>query len=499
MRRQRHQQPLLAPHSTSSGNVARTLILLSAVAFFVSLVAVYVFHVAQSDTTILPGAHNAELLLVERALTTPAEKDFVHTNKVRSRLYNFVNAIVEAKPPNIGEILTFPSKERSASGNAGAASTDAVSKAATDAVAAGGAESPVKRMPAIAAADVPAAQQPWRSYVATDPSHIEAEWDPFKIADVTERNRYVALLASLIYDHVRPGAAPADGGLMERLAMVRKIQSPLRYKPEANRVAVIVEPRCSTHLERVIRIVMALLGPRHWNLHVWHSKESESCVLAQLQGMEYKRSVASEGNFDVMRYNALLRSEPFWQTIDGPPDTKVLIFQTDSMVCRGGIEQFTPFDYIGAPWPEGWKESAPGELGGNGGTSLRGKEAMLDCVRNVSLDDVYRFRDESGIGPRGPFGGLAAVEDLFFSNAIILRGRRMAPRPVALQFSSETINTPNSFAIHKYYGRSAPECQQTMLEAYQVPVSAMVDVVKESVSKAGSSDSAGSSTVVHTA
>lgn len=78
------------------------------------------------------------------------------------------------------------------------------------------------------------------------------------------------------------------------------------------------------------------------------------------------------------------------------------------------------------------------------------------------------FHGRYNLDPRGPFVGLAQVEDLYFSVGIIIAQRKMPPRSVAMQFSSETMNIPDSFGMHKFYRRTAEECRATMLKYFNV-------------------------------
>lgn len=82
----------------------------------------------------------------------------------------------------------------------------------------------------------------------------------------------------------------------------------------------------------------------------------------------------------------------------------------------------------------------------------------------VCVDHHRRYN----LDPRGPFIGLAQVEDLYFSVGIIIAHRKMPPRDVAMQFSSETMNIPDSFGVHKFYRRTAEECRTTMLKHFNV-------------------------------
>ena len=86
----------------------------------------------------------------------------------------------------------------------------------------------------------------------------------------------------------------------------------------------------------------------------------------------------------------------------------MLIFQTDSLICRDGIDEFDQYDYIGAPWrtDDLWCVGKPWltGVGGNGGFSLRSREKTLACIDAVGYvrgqcEDVYYAEvRSSGLG-----------------------------------------------------------------------------------------------------
>jgi len=121
-------------------------------------------------------------------------------------------------------------------------------------------------------------------------------------------------------------------------------------------------------------------------------------------------------------YNQLLTSLSFWESM---PYDKVLIFQHDSGLLREGIEEFLEWDYVGAPWRFQ-------QHGGNGGLSLRSKEAMIKVIK------------------AHPWRGmlLDGNEDLYFCNRMKEMGLNMAPREVCSKFSVETIFTLGSLGYH---------------------------------------------------
>jgi hypothetical protein len=114
-------------------------------------------------------------------------------------------------------------------------------------------------------------------------------------------------------------------------------------------------------------------------------------------------------------YNELLTNPKFWDKFTNY--NRVLIFQTDSMLLRKGIEEFYDWDYVGAQFPfQRW--------GGNGGLSLRNPKTMkLICEKYPYIpqalgnEDVYvsNIMHDKSIGLLAPFGvcGRFSVESLF--------------------------------------------------------------------------------------
>jgi len=75
-------------------------------------------------------------------------------------------------------------------------------------------------------------------------------------------------------------------------------------------------------------------------------------------------------------YSKALFSTEFWQLITTP---KVLLVQADSWICSGAhehLKDFLQYDYVGAPWSR-----LNSSFCGNGGFSLRDREAMLRITK----------------------------------------------------------------------------------------------------------------------
>lgn len=155
-------------------------------------------------------------------------------------------------------------------------------------------------------------------------------------------------------------------------------------------VAVIFESAVHPALELCVRNVMYYLES-NWSLIIYHSRENEMFIksaLSDLKNVEYR--IPQNQIYSVAEYNQYMLNPDFYQSLNAK---KVLIFQTDSLMLKGGIDQFMKYDYAGAPWP--WLNKA-----GNGGFSLRTVDVMLEaCLKITSAvsenEDLY-FSDFVG-------------------------------------------------------------------------------------------------------
>jgi inositol phosphorylceramide mannosyltransferase catalytic subunit len=142
---------------------------------------------------------------------------------------------------------------------------------------------------------------------------------------------------------------------------------------------VIVEPRKHKNLEFVIKNTCYFC--KGWSLYIFHSTENKQYV-EDILGKNKQNCHMIEftkNNIDRMDYSKLLRSkERYWNKIDAE---YVLIFQTDSCICRFGIENFLKYDYIGAPYGGNPFQNKNLNIKiGNGGLSLRKKKSMLEIL-----------------------------------------------------------------------------------------------------------------------
>ena len=147
----------------------------------------------------------------------------------------------------------------------------------------------------------------------------------------------------------------------------------------------------------------------------------------------------------------------------------MLYYELDAWVFRDELEQWCKkdFDFIGAPWFEGWHEAQPGAkfIGvGNGGFSLRKIKTHLQALRRFSYIQkpgylVNEFKRKPSFGNFSKllgdltirnntfylFNDFKANEDFFWTQIVAPRfpGFKLPSMEEALKFSVET--NPASF------------------------------------------------------
>ena len=136
-------------------------------------------------------------------------------------------------------------------------------------------------------------------------------------------------------------------------------------------------------------------------------------------------------------YNRLLLSRSFYQLYDRYEF--MLVLQTDAIILRDDLAFWCaqPFDYIGAPWPDGYELLVnagrfEGNFGkkvkvfvGNGGLSLRRIEKCLALLEEFK--DIVHVFERTG-----------SSEDLFYSVMGALSGDFIIPNEItASRFSVE--------------------------------------------------------------
>jgi hypothetical protein len=155
--------------------------------------------------------------------------------------------------------------------------------------------------------------------------------------------------------------------------------------------ACIVETRIIDNIVEIIREHLSYI-PEKYSLQIFTSNINRY----QFDNIDFGRKteiVILDININNLDdYNKLMTSLSFWKILNCD---KVLIFQSDSMLLRVGIEDFEDYDWVGAPWIDsGWSKGYPWLYGSNGGLSLRSVEKMIECIEknpynNRINEDAY--------------------------------------------------------------------------------------------------------------
>lgn len=188
--------------------------------------------------------------------------------------------------------------------------------------------------------------------------------------------------------------------------------------------AVIVEPRIDENIETIIKTVMYYLEDSHkkWGLQIFHGTKNVEQILSITKNWDNVSLVnLGKDNLTKREYNDMMMTTNFWNKVKGK---KILSFQNDSILLKGGIDQFLKYDYIGAPWIK----PKEGYFVGNGGLSLRNKDKMIEICK---LND-----DKSNI----------PLEDIFFVKN--LKGEGVADIEIAYNFSMEDIFSEHAMGLH---------------------------------------------------
>ena len=210
--------------------------------------------------------------------------------------------------------------------------------------------------------------------------------------------------------------------------------------------AVLIEYRKFPHIEFILRNEIHKLG----------SSWSYTIVCGTLN-YEYMRDLARSihpninivptffDNLTPSLYSTMFANTDFWNILTGD---KILIMQEDTLVFRKNIDDFLEWDYIGAPWPKHQNDTPNGV--GNGGFSLRTRQAMIDVINHISITDTpippstarYMASTNNTVLP----------EDVYFSKNIQDHALgRVAPWDIARNFSTETQYNPHSLGGHNFW------------------------------------------------
>ena len=156
--------------------------------------------------------------------------------------------------------------------------------------------------------------------------------------------------------------------------------------------AVIIEPRTHEYLETIIKNIIYFLNEGDsdikWGLKIYHGDKNKEFV--EKITKNWKNTKLQNLNIDwddSLEYNKLLKTTKFWESLES---NNILMFQTDTLLLRHGIDEYLEYNYVGAPW----SKEKEGKIIGNGGLSFRKKEKMIDIINkypntSITNEDIY--------------------------------------------------------------------------------------------------------------
>jgi hypothetical protein len=225
-------------------------------------------------------------------------------------------------------------------------------------------------------------------------------------------------------------------------------------KHENNKVAVIVEPRKHKYLLGVIKNVMSSLE-NDWNLHIFGSDNNEEHIKTNLKG-NYTFTNLNILDLNETSLTILLQSLAFWESIN---EENILFFQTDSFINNKNYTIPMEYGFIGAIYQygnfieNGFLEETAGInilYNLNGGFSFRLKSVMIQCIKNVSLKDIIRYREKRNLSINYFVNKYIINEDVFFCNAMSILKYIHPSKEICNAFCSQNDINYDSFGVHGF-------------------------------------------------
>lgn len=227
-----------------------------------------------------------------------------------------------------------------------------------------------------------------------------------------------------------------------------------------DRVAVVVDPRRSDLLLRVIRNIMYFVGNR-WNLHVFTSHENIGWLHDEFKECTFRITPMNKNNITREEYSTMLMSKDFWDII---PEENILVFQMDTLLFRKGMDEWidgcnSGYDYVGANYYNSL-HTAPITKGIQGGLSLRKRSAMIKCIEKIKREDIQEYRRYHGCRP---LQENVIAEDVFFTHACEILKMRIPNIEKRREFSIEADYYPYTMGHHGLTRKYFTEDQQRYL------------------------------------
>ena len=198
----------------------------------------------------------------------------------------------------------------------------------------------------------------------------------------------------------------------------------------SDRFATFIDFRRSPYTEFALRNTMFFLG-KSWGLQIYIPQDIEPWmqrIVCDWKDVQVNILPVSSCDTGVDLINGVLKETEFW---NNAPGEWQLVFNSDSMLCSNGIEQYMKYDFIGAPWPD--HVISPWCRVGAGGLSLRRKQAMQEICKTCNTNPWI-------VGP----------EDAFFSVNMHLSPEmyRLPSPETAQRFAVERLFYPSPLGVH---------------------------------------------------
>jgi len=215
--------------------------------------------------------------------------------------------------------------------------------------------------------------------------------------------------------------------LMRQCSYLRKNNQIINNHDQNKKVAVIVEPRRHEMLESVIRNFMYFLG-ESWNLILYTYEDNIEWVRSLFPGSDFNIVPLPFPNMNQLLYSFMLMDIAFWK---GIREEHILIFQTDCILFKKGIDNYLEYDYVGANFTSPLT-IAPRIGGIQGGLSLRRKSAMIKCIENFDWETIQNYRTSINYSTFKH-----KVEDIYFTYACDFLNLNVLPVSERDMFSIE--------------------------------------------------------------
>jgi hypothetical protein len=239
--------------------------------------------------------------------------------------------------------------------------------------------------------------------------------------------------------------------LQKQCSYIRQVKPTFANRASNHKVAIIIEPRKYPWLEAVVRNVMYYLG-EEWNLEIVTSEDHKEWVSALFPGCSYRISTIPFDNINQSIYNAFLLHSWFWMRLR---EEHVLVFQSDCIMFRRGVDAYLEYDYVGANYFNPL-HVAPRTGGIQGGFSLRRRSTMIECLQKITWDDIHKYRKAHGMKRLCE----PLHEDIFFTYACEILQKRVVPISERKAFSIEAEYYERPIAHH---GTTKPYFTETQM------------------------------------